>query len=160
MKLKIINQITIAMKKLTSTFIAIIVMFIFLAPQAEAQEDEWKLHKEVNGVQIYEKPTECHDETNGLHQEIILLKFVNTTSQDFKMTWTLETWYDGNCTTCDDPDNPEYQFSTEIKAGESIQGTCDIKEGKTLRIFKGFLDKDNTSTLTKFELKNIEANPL
>ena len=148
------------MKKITSTIIAVTVLLIFLAPKVNAQENEWKLHKKVNGIQIYEKTTECHDEKNGLHQEMILLKFVNTTSQDFEMTWTLETWYDGECTTCHDPDNPEYQFSAKVKAGESIQGTCDIREGKTLRIFKGFLNKENTSTLTKFDLKNIETNPI
>ncbi|MCF8218532.1 MAG: hypothetical protein K9I29_03925 [Bacteroidales bacterium] len=148
------------MKKLTLTIIATAVLFFLLVPRLNAQESEWKLYKEVNGVQIYEKPTECHDEANGLHQEMILLKFVNTTSRDFNITWTLEAWYDGTCTTCHDPDNPEYQFSTKLKAGESIQGTCDTEEGKTLRIFKGFLDKDNTATLTKFELKNIKANPL
>lgn len=147
------------MNKIVPFIFSIAIMLTFMSKNLSAQENDWKLYKEVNGVQIYQKTIECHDEANGLHQEIILLKFVNTTSQDFEMTWTLEAWYDGKCSTCHDPDNPEYQFSVKIEGGESVEGTCDIAEGKTLRIFKGFLDKEGTAQLTKFELKNIEANP-
>lgn len=148
------------MKKIVLFVFTISIFLSLLTMSAQAQQNDWTLYKEVNGIQIFQKPTECHDVANGLHQEIILLKFVNTTPRDMEMTWTLEAWYDGKCLTCNDQDNPEYQFSQNIKGGESVSGTCDINEGRTLRIFKGFLDKENTSTLTKFELKNIQANPL
>ncbi|MCF8330876.1 MAG: hypothetical protein K9H84_00325 [Bacteroidales bacterium] len=143
-----------------ASFVFIISIFLaLLTTSAKAQQADWTLYKEVNGIQIFQKSTECHDVTNGLHQEIILLKFVNTTSRDMEMSWTLEAWYDGKCVTCNDQNNPEYQFSQQVKGGESVSGTCNIEEGRTLRIFKGFLDKKNTSSLTKFELKNIQTDP-
>lgn len=147
------------MKKITTLVFTLFMLLTLLSSNLKAQDD-WTMYKEVNGIQIFQKPTECHDVANGLHQEIILLKFINTTSQDMEISWGLEAWYDGNCTTCHDPDNKEYQFSLSIKGGETISGVCDIQQGNTLRIFKGFLDKEGTSTLTRFELNNIQANPM
>ncbi|MGM0647026.1 MAG: hypothetical protein ACQESZ_01410 [Bacteroidota bacterium] len=147
------------MKKITTMVFTIFMLLTVLSSNVKAQDD-WTLYKEVNGIQIFQKPTECHDVANGLHQEIILLKFINTTSEDMEISWSLEAWYDGNCATCHDPDDEEYQFSLAIKGGETISGVCDIQQGNTLRIFKGFLDKEGTSTLTRFELNNIRANPL
>ncbi len=147
------------MKKILPLFITLSLTISMFSFQVKAQDSDWELYKEINGVQIYQKVTECHDAANGLHQELILLKFVNTTDQDMELSWTLEAWYDGECSTCDDPDNAEYQFELTLSSGETATGTCDISEGKTLRIFKGFLDKEGTATLTKFELNNMEVNP-
>lgn len=148
------------MKNLVSLILTITLSLSLMSMNLNAQDSDWKLYKEINGIQIYQMEKECHDEANGLHQEFILLKCVNTTSNDMELSWTLEAWYDGECTTCHDPDNPEYQFSVKVNAGESVRGSCDIREGKTLKIFKGFLNKEGTSTLTKFELKNLSAKPL
>lgn len=148
------------MKKLAPIFLTAILIIGFNSLTINAQETDWKLYKETNGVQVYQMTKECHDDANGLHQELILLKVINTTSQNMKVSWTLEAWYDNKCTTCHNPDDPEYQFSVKVNAGESVSGSCDISEGQTLKIFKGFLNKENTAKLTKFELNNLKANPI
>lgn len=137
------------MKKLLATIIMVFALFIFSTPELKAQEDGWKLRKEVNGVQIYEKLKEDRDSINDLHQEIILLKFLNTTSQDIKITWKLERWYGNKCVGCDSLNNAENTFSITLDGGEEERGV--------LKIFRKFLNRENKEILTKYRLKNINT---
>ncbi len=115
---------------------------------------EWQLYKDVNGIHIYSKQIECNDEANGLFQEVVILKFVNTTKNDFTIKWDYELWYDNKCWTCDSKNSKENQKSISIDSQQVVVGDCENKN-KVLRIFKRYTNHNDTSVLTKFELKNI-----
>ena len=68
-------------------------------------KDEWQLYAEKNGVQIYYKTQECRIESQGLHHEYVLLKFVNTTDENLIVEWDNELWYNNKCHTCDTKSN-------------------------------------------------------
>ncbi len=114
---------------------------------------EWKLYSEVNGIHIYSKQIECNDEANGLFQEAVILKFVNTTNEDFTIEWDYELWYDNKCWTCDNESSKENSKTINLKAQQVMVGDCENNE--TLWIFRQYTNHDDTAVLTKFELKNL-----
>jgi len=121
---------------------------------------DWNLYKNFNGIQIYFKQSECNDEKNGLYQELVLLKFINTTKENLKIEWDNELWYDGKCWTCKDDNNEENHYTLKLKAGESIEGECGLDKSRELQIFKRYTNHDDVPVLSNFELKNISINPL
>ncbi len=121
---------------------------------------EWKLFTNKDGIQIYFKYEECHDIKNGIHQEEVVLKLVNTTDKNIQISWDLEKWYNDNCKGCDTFDK-ENHFSIMINASETKIGSCETRyDFRELIIFSKFLNMENTSTLTKFNIKNITTTIL
>lgn len=139
------------------SFITVLLSIVFSATLFGGTPDkEWKLHKEVSGVQIYYKYTECNIPSEGYYREQVLLKFVNTTQTPLKIRWQRESWYEGKCTTCG---IDEYKFSLKIPAGETIEGICDIYSNQDLKIFSKFLDLKSNVQLEKFNVAVIDVNP-
>ncbi len=122
---------------------------------------KWELYKEVNGVQIFYSTQECNDPQNGIFQELVFLKFVNTTEVSFKIDWDEELWYDNKCWTCNksDLDRQEDHNSIELQAGESLVGVCTDRRNKELIIFSRYTNNKGVG-LTKFEFLNLQVNPL
>ena len=137
------------------TFLLIII-FISAASYAKKGDNEWILHKEVNGIQIYYKYVECNIPSEGYYQEQVLLKFVNTTQTPLKIKWQREAWFQGKCTSCG---KDEYKFELNIPAGESIVGDCDIYSPSKLKIFSKFLDLKSEVKLEKFNIDVLEVAP-
>ena len=122
-------------------------------------DNEWKLLKVENGAQIFYKKAERHDPANGIFQEMILFKVVNTTNTKLEMQWKCENWYDGKCWNCDS-DTKEHQKALVLEAGESKEGEVDRDtEYPQLRLFSKFLNYDDKPELTKFRFVNMEVNP-
>ncbi|MFO8054794.1 MAG: hypothetical protein R6U19_06480 [Bacteroidales bacterium] len=150
---------------LTVVFITSVFLGLSLS-SVQAQDADWSLYKEADGVEIYQKSTNCHDPSEGYHRRHVLLKFVNTTDQDVRVSWFTELWYNGECNTCHEPENPEYYFSVELQAGETKEGRCDLAQGKTLKIFETTINEDgerpqqDIAKLTDFSLNNIQVSPL
>ena len=117
-------------------------------------KDEWQLYSEKNGVQIYYKTQECRIESQGLHQEYVLLKFVNTTDENLIVEWDNELWYNNVCRTCGSKTN-EHHYEISLSSGDSVEGGCSLDSERKLRIFSKFLNLQSKSQLTKFELVNI-----
>jgi len=143
----------------TKLFISIILLTILsinVSGQANKTDNQWKLHKEQQGVQIYFKYTDCNIPSEGYYQQQVLLKFVNTTQTPLKVKWQKEAWYEGKCATCG---KDEYKFELKIPAGETIVGECDIYSPSYLKIFSKFLDFDAKVQLEKFNLDIIEVTP-
>ncbi|MFO8054915.1 MAG: hypothetical protein R6U19_07130 [Bacteroidales bacterium] len=154
------------MKRILASVFITSVFFGLSLTSVQAQDADWSLYKEADGVEIYQKSTNCHDPSEGYHRRHVLLKFVNTTDQDVEVSWFTELWYNGECNTCHEPESPEYYFSVELQAGETKEGTCDIDEGKTLKIFETTINEDgerpqkDIAKLTDFSLNNIQVSPL
>ncbi len=126
--------------------------------QTNQNNSDWKLYIERNGVQFYTKTVKCHDEVNGIHKEVVLIKATNTTSYKFEIKWKNEIWYDNNCVNCNSK-SKEYQFSMILEGDQSKEGDCINKE-QGLNIFSKFLNYSDKSVLTKFNLIDLEVNPL
>ena len=153
-------------KKITQLFILILLSFAFLNVYSQDNNNinkqlttNWNLYTDFNGIQIYFKNAECNDEKNGLYQELVLLKFINTTKENLTIEWDNELWYDGKCWTCDNESKEENHFTLKLKAGESIEGECGMDKSRILQIFKRYTNHDDVPVLSNFELKNISVNP-
>ena len=154
-------------KKSIQSIILIFLAFAFLNVHSQDNSNSkkqltsknWKLYKNINGIQILYKSSECNDETNGLYQELVLLKFINTTKENLKIEWDNELWYDGKCWTCDNDSKEENHFTLKLKAGENIEGECGLDKSRILQIFQKYTNHDDVPVLSNFELKNLSVNP-
>lgn len=124
-----------------------------------AQNNDWTLHKEQNGVLIYNMDKIWNDPSEGINQEMVLLKFVNTTDQVLTITWYDVRWYGDNCRNCDFYDDPEYKHTITLQPGESVEGECSFSSPAGLAIFKRFMERESVKPLTKFELRDLTINP-
>ncbi len=153
-----------AMKKKKTPLIIIsfiIIQLIISHSMAQQATEEWTLHKEVSGIQVYAQTVDCIIESEGFYQEHVLLRFVNTTPMPQRISWQLEAWYsgpgyEGDCVTCD---NDEYRFSLYLDAGETVTGSCDLHSPPNLKIFSKFLNYDTEVGLTDYNIAVIEVLP-
>jgi len=139
---------------------------VIMSLSAQSQEETWTLLVEKDGVEVYQNSANCHDPSEGYNRRHVLLRFVNTTDQDVEVSWFIETWYDGNCSTCHEPEDPEHFRSITLKAGESTEGTCSVYEGPTLKVFETFLTpegeklQDDVAELSEFNLNKLTVQIL
>lgn len=112
-----------------------------------------------SGVKVKYKYTECHDKTNDIHRENVLLKFQNTRKQAVDVSWKHLQWYDGNCSECGKED-PEFKKEIRLEKGEVVEGDCDRGTAQYLKVFSRFLQtgkgRPNTK-LTGIRLANMKV---
>ena len=118
---------------------------------------EWQLDREVDGIQIYAKRVECHDHMNGIFKEFVMLKFVNTTSQNLRLNWEMELWYDGKCLTCGLA-SQEYHYSLDLEAGSSLEGSCDKQSPREVKLHLRLLNYAHVPKLTQYNLANLQVS--
>ena len=115
--------------------------------------DEWKSYFKNDQVEILYRFSDCHDIPNGLHQQKILLRFVN-----FKME-SVEVYYTKELTFSNSMSKPDVrEFSVHLNPVEKAEGDCDTKDNR-LFIFSKQLNFNSTS-LKHFELKNISVKTI
>ncbi|MGM0612295.1 MAG: hypothetical protein ACQESM_02165 [Bacteroidota bacterium] len=138
----------------------VILLIIMIIPVITiGQEEDWKLFKESNGVMIYQMDKIWEDPSEGINQEMVLLKFVNTTDQKLHIEWYEVRWQGDNCRNCDSYKDPEYKHELTLEPGESIEGKCSFESPDGLAIFKRFVERDSVEPLSKFELRDLTVNP-
>jgi len=148
------------MKALKTLFSLLLILGTIAATIAQ-NSNEWMLHKEINGIKIFSKHTECKIDSEGFHQEMVLLRFENTTNLSQSIEWQLEAWYygpgyEGKCTTCE---LDEYKYSLIIPANTTITGECDIYSERKLKIFSKFLNLKSDVGLEKFNISILKIYP-
>jgi len=117
---------------------------------------EWTTLSSDNGINISYKKVHC-DMNSGYDQEIYVLKFENTNAYKVSVIWDLELWFDGVCSTCEDP-NGEYHKVIALKPGEVSEGSCTDGPNNELYFFSRFDDANFTGKdvrLTDFNLANM-----
>jgi len=120
----------------------------------------WTLYMEKDGIQVYSMYEDCNDKVNGIHQENVVLKFVNTTGKNLSVDWDLILWYSDKSINNDNSDK-EYHFSIHLNAGETKAGSCKNRnKSKEMVIFSKFLNMENKSVLNEFELRNFDVKPI
>lgn len=138
------------------TFIAALLLLISGVFSNISAQSEWQLHSEKNNVFIKTQKAACNDVANGIHKELILLKFENTNAYAVNVSFRKELWYNGKCLNCDNI-SEEHIINVSLKANEVLEGNC--KSGKQLSIFSKMLNLKK-SELTRFELKDISVTPV
>ncbi len=112
-----------------------------------------------NSELLITKQTEsCNNSANGTYREYIFLKLENLTDKKMEVSFKKELWYNEQCTTCE-KNNDEYLMKIVLNPKESISGNCDLRQ-RALSVFSKMLDKSSNSSLTKFELKNIQIKTI
>ncbi|HBG70969.1 MAG: hypothetical protein A2W93_03295 [Bacteroidetes bacterium GWF2_43_63] len=130
-----------------------------LSANYEKLTTEWQQMHDQNGILIYVKKSDCNRPQDGIFQEMILLKIINTTQYDLTISWDLLLWYNAELWTRL-PVRPENNHQIVLMGGELLEGSCDNKSGyySALMFFSRFLNYDDKPEMTKFELININIS--
>ena len=119
---------------------------------------EWTTYYESNDITITFTYLNC-EYLDQFSHEYLILRIHNTSNKDITIDWQEQLWYDNTCMNCEH-DSPEFRKEIIVKAGETISGDCTTYNN--LRIFSKFTERlenmpgvDKITTLTKFELKNV-----
>lgn len=118
---------------------------------AKAQQSETLFDNQQLTVTATKVP--CHDETNGIHQEKVLLTFLNKAATPVEVSFEMAVWYDNVLQRKGDV--PTYKVA--LDAMQKLSGGCQSKD-KALSIFSRHLDLKGRA-LTRFELQNITVKP-
>ncbi|MBI5217978.1 MAG: hypothetical protein HY958_03505 [Bacteroidia bacterium] len=146
------------MKKIFLLIVGILGFICF----AFSSNDGWTLYKSENGVQIYHKKIQCENTANVENsQEMVAFKFVNTTDKEVTVNWCFDIWFGANCRTCGLPKDQKtnYIHSINLKAGQTLDGTCKDPVSSGLVLFSGFYKRDagKNNPMTKFEMNDFSV---
>src|SRR5687767_1562486 len=92
--------------------------------------ENWKIYFKNEEVEVLYRYSDCHDEVNGMHQQKILLKFVNLSAKDTEISFSEDLVYNGS--TASSGDVKSYRI--ELKPNETKEGVCSGKD-RALYIF-------------------------
>lgn len=112
-------------------------------------DEEWITHYQNEQIEIQFRKSKCHDETNGIHQEKTLVKYVNKTDKKLQITYTKNALYSNGKSA---PAN-ENQYQVVLQPNETKTGNCNDRD-KTLVIFSKHLDLQ-TAEVKKLHFENI-----
>jgi len=115
--------------------------------------EEWKSYFKSTEVEVLYRYTDCHDEANGLHQQKIILKFVNLQSKAVQISYGKQLTFSNKQASKPDV----HQFTVKLAPNATMQGDCTTKNN-ALFIFSKQLNFSSTQ-LEKFELQNISVKP-
>ena len=136
-------------------YFTILLILVSIVSFSQQQKNDWKLYKEINGVKINYKYQECHDVHNGLHQELVLFQFVNTTKNNLSIEFDFRTVYSKNKKTI--TNTSEQHKEIILKKLVVVESSCN--ENREYAIFSKFLNYTDKSELRDFDLVNIKINP-
>ena len=144
------------------TLPAILIAFfsLFTSNSMGSNPTEWEIYFENDTVKIEYTYENC-EYAETFNQEFVILRIINKLNSELVIVWKEELWYDDICANCEQ-DNIESRKVINLKAGERLEGECNINSN--LKIFSKFTDKiedlpilgvEKIATLSRFELKNI-----
>jgi hypothetical protein len=132
-----------------------LIAFFFASLNIQAKEPSL-VYFENNQIRITQYAEDCHDEANGTHRQYIFLQFENLIDKPIAVSFKKELWYNEQCTTCEKK-SAEHLMSVSLLAKETKTGSCEKRE-PAFSVFSKMLDKTTNSSLTTFELKNIQIS--
>lgn len=115
----------------------------------------WTEYVNEQGIRIDYTFSNC-DPSMGYDTESVLIRVENTTSSDVNLDWLMHMYYNGECKTCDYPD--EYHYELTVPAGQTIEGSCDIYGDYRLKMLSRFIQEgyENSTELTGFQLSELK----
>lgn len=140
------------MKKIfkISAFLIVILMVLSFSTDSKT----WVLYKEINGVKIFCKLTDC--DFQGKNYTYYAFKYENSTNESKTLNYKLNIWLGEKCRSCNLPSPNEYELSIKLNSKQIIEGECSNKDDKRFMLLKSVND-NKTRDLTKFELDNIQV---
>ncbi len=141
-------------------FIIITLTFLAVWQTIHAQSTDYKLILNEQGIQVFAKEVECHDNQNGIHQLFYALQWINTTDEVAIVSFNIDYWMNGACVTCNKPKTAENTYTLHLMPGETIEGTCDKNSPKGTKIYLRQLYNTKSPSLSKFEIVNLTVNKL
>lgn len=115
----------------------------------------WKSYFVSEQISIDYKFEDC-SQSIGYNQEKLLLRITNTSETAITISWHTILEYNGECKTCDYPD--EYGYSVTIQPNETIEGDCSLEYRHELTYFSKFVDERYhgiPTELTGFDMRNL-----
>jgi hypothetical protein len=90
----------------------------------------------------------------GFDQEVLSMSFKNLTSENLRVSWHFQLYYNGLCKTCDYPN--EYSFELLLLPNEMLSGDCFVADQR-LVVFSKFVDSGykGNAQLTGVNLGNL-----
>jgi hypothetical protein len=113
--------------------------------------DNWKTYFKNEQAEILYRYSDCHDDANGVHQQKILLKFVNLQNTKMEISFSKELAYNSRKGNSSDIKS----YLVELGSKETKEGVCSDKDN-ALFIFSKQLNLE-AKELSGFELKNISV---
>ena len=144
------------MKQTLKVLFVLIITVITTAFVSSSNKGDWKLYKEMNGVQIYTKTSICQLEHTTNSNNYVLFKYVNNTKKNLRVSGRVDAYYNNICRSCNLDSPNEYEFSIDLKAGQSQKGNCS-DERKAFKLFYSTPD-GKIAPLSKFELSNLSVH--
>lgn len=126
---------------------------LFQAQTIVAQaSDNYTLYREFDAVKIDYSTQQCTNNADVI-TEFHFLRLKNKTNNPIVVSFKIEYYYNGSCTTCG---NNEYFFSFEIPANEVLTTDCNLEAPNArLAIISKYVNRSFGSPLERFELSNI-----
>lgn len=138
-----------------------VLMLFFVSNQVEAQKikvdsldlNTWEVYSVVQDVTISYKLVDC-TYNQGFDQQLVLLKYTNTSGKKVVLDFDTELYYNNVCKTCG---ISEYRFSVSLAANEILEAECIHGQGGELQFFSKSIDEkvQIADELTDFELTNF-----
>jgi hypothetical protein len=131
-------------------FVSTIVGF-FCAQFGIAQSSEvWTTYRDMPAAKIEYTIHQCGSD---VITEFYFLKLTNKTAQSIDISFKIEYYYNGSCSTCG---TNEYQFTFTVPANGFLMPDCNLtsSEGR-LAIIKRYVNRNYGHPLDRFELSNI-----
>lgn len=143
---------------LLSTILSLFVGITLLAQnQTDFTNKEWTLIHQEQGINFYQKFSNCDLPSEGLYANYILIKVENTLNEPTKVQWQNLIHYNNKCTNCSENYTPP---AKTINAGESLIGQCSYYSDNMLRIFHSWNNKTNKHKLTKIAIANVKTQAI
>ncbi len=112
--------------------------------------DSWTLYRELDAVKIEYTTQQCG---NDVITEFNFIKLTNKTAQPVSITFKIEYYYNGSCTTCS---IEEYRFTFSLPSNGSIEADCSLSPNTgRLAIIKRYVNRNYGHPLDRFELSDI-----
>jgi len=116
---------------------------------------EWTLYKEMSGIEIYAKLTDC-SKNAGFDRKQILLKLINTTEFSSNVHYHVDSYFNNACKTCVDPDG-EYSIDIQLKPNSVVEADCGTML-KGLTVFAGWNEQGvQDANFSGFELTDVQV---
>lgn len=111
------------------------------------------------GVIFSAKLVDCNRPEDGVYQEMVFLKLLNTTDQAMVIKFDLLLWYDDVLWT-KVPVSQEKKKTLVLEAGDMLEASCDPHSDYyyDIAIFSRFLNYTDKPELSKFQLSNLKVS--
>ena len=119
-----------------------------------AQTSEtWTTYRDLDAVKIDYTTQECTGQNSGVITEFNFVRLTNKTANQVTITFKIEYYYNGSCTTCS---NDEYRFTFVLPPNGILVPDCSLTgEAAKLAIIKRYVNRNFGYPLDRFELTNI-----